>query len=214
MDVEAPEVHQLAGRVDLGLLGGLGLAEHRGGGDGLAPGARQQVGGLEQDRGAVVEGHRAPGRGGGQGGVDGVLGVLAGGVGVRTDDGLVVVRLHDVEALAAAHPLLAVDGHRQVDRVAGQLLELRLQAGALRGTGGVAVHRLVVRGGDVGHGVHVGRLLRSGVCGCVKLWGAGPRAARCVRSGRGAGRPAQLLVTSERRKNARLAGRSARRRMK
>ncbi len=65
-----------------------------------------------------------------------------------------VVRLHDVEALAAAHPLLTADGAGQVDRVVGQLLELGLQPGTLGRAGGVAVHRLVDGGGDLGHSVH------------------------------------------------------------
>ena len=58
--VVPPEVDQLAGRVDLGLVGGLGLAEHGGGVDGGAPRPGQQVGGAQEDGGAVVEGQLAP----------------------------------------------------------------------------------------------------------------------------------------------------------
>jgi len=58
VDVEPPEVDQLAGRVDLGLDRGLGLAEHGRRVEALAPGAGQQVGGLEDDRRPVVERHR------------------------------------------------------------------------------------------------------------------------------------------------------------
>ena len=76
--VEAPEVDQLAGRVDLGLDRGLGLAEHGGGVQGGAPRAGQQVGGLEQHGRPVVEGHRPPLRRGRLGGVDGGPGVLVG----------------------------------------------------------------------------------------------------------------------------------------
>ncbi len=50
VDVEPPEVDQLAGRVDLGLERGLRLAEHGGRVEPLPPRAGQQVGGLEQDR--------------------------------------------------------------------------------------------------------------------------------------------------------------------
>ena len=60
VDVEPPEVDQLAGRVDLGLERGLRLAEHGRGVEALAPGTGQQVGGLEDDRGPVVERHRPP----------------------------------------------------------------------------------------------------------------------------------------------------------
>lgn len=91
----------------------------------------EQLGGAQDDRGAVVEGHRAPGRGSGQGRVDRVLGVLLGGAAEGADDGLVVVRLDDLELLAAAEALHTADGHRQLARVLGQLLELDLEAGAL-----------------------------------------------------------------------------------
>ena len=50
VDVEAPEVDQLAGGVDLGLERRLGLAQHGRGVDPLPPRAGQQVGGLEDDR--------------------------------------------------------------------------------------------------------------------------------------------------------------------
>ena len=52
--VEAPEVDQLAGRVDLGLERRLRLAEHRRGVDRRAPRRRQQLGGLEEHRGAIL----------------------------------------------------------------------------------------------------------------------------------------------------------------
>ena len=55
VDVEAPEVDQLAGAVDLGLERRLRLAEHGGGVDPLPPRAGQQVGRLEQDGAPVVE---------------------------------------------------------------------------------------------------------------------------------------------------------------
>ncbi len=155
MHVEAQEVDQLAGRVDLGLLGGLGLAEHGGGGQGLAPGAGQQVGGLEEDRGAGVEGERLPGRSSGQGSVDGLLRVGLGGVAQGAEPSRVVVRLDDVDLGAAAHPALTVDRHGQLDRLlAAQLLQLGLQTGPFRAPGGVAVDRLVHRRGDLGHSVH------------------------------------------------------------
>ena len=57
--VEAPEVDELAGGVDLGLEDGLGLAEHGGRVGLVAARAGEQVGGLQEDRGAVVPRHRA-----------------------------------------------------------------------------------------------------------------------------------------------------------
>ncbi len=58
--VEPPEVDQLAGRVDLGLVGGLGLAEHRRGGDLFPPRPGQQVGGPQEHRRALIERHCRP----------------------------------------------------------------------------------------------------------------------------------------------------------
>ena len=55
-DVEPPEVGELARRVDLGLVAGLGLAQHRRGVQPVAPRAREQVGGAQQHGGALVEG--------------------------------------------------------------------------------------------------------------------------------------------------------------
>ena len=57
--VEPPEIDDLAGRIDLRLEHRLRLAQHRRGVDGVAPGRGQQLRGLEEDRGAVVE---RPGR--------------------------------------------------------------------------------------------------------------------------------------------------------
>ena len=60
VDVEAPEVDDLDGRVDLGLEGRLRLAEHRRGVERVAPGGRQKLGGLQDDGGAIVERPAAP----------------------------------------------------------------------------------------------------------------------------------------------------------
>ena len=60
LHVEAPEVDQLARGVDLGLPRGLRLAQHRGRVEPRAPRTGEQVGRLEDDRGAVVEGEGAP----------------------------------------------------------------------------------------------------------------------------------------------------------
>ena len=59
-DVEAEEVDQLAGRVDLRLVDGLRLAEHRGRVDRVAPRPGEQLGGAEEDRGALLPGDAVP----------------------------------------------------------------------------------------------------------------------------------------------------------
>ncbi len=110
MDVEAEEVDQLARGVDLGLLDGLGLAEHRGGVEGVPPRAREQVRGAQEDGGALVEREVLPGRCGVLGGLDGLGHVLAGGLGRDAEDVVVVVGLDDLDPVAARHALLAADG--------------------------------------------------------------------------------------------------------
>ena len=118
-DVEPPEVDQLAGRVDLGLVGRLRLAEHGCRAELLPPRSGQQVGGAQEHRGALVERGGRPGVLGGHRGVDGGgrVGVL--GVGEGAQSGGVAVRLHHVDAFTAAHPVGAADDVRQVDRVVG-----------------------------------------------------------------------------------------------
>ena len=142
VDVEAPEVDQLAGGVDLGLERGLRLAEHGGGVEPLPPRAGQQVGRLEDDRAALVERHRAPGRGGVEGGLHGGLGVLGGGVLERREDVLVVVGLDDLHLRAATVAPTAVDDRAQRRLAALLALELGDQGvplGAARRVGQVGL---------------------------------------------------------------------------
>ena len=54
-DVEPPEIGQLAGRVDLGLIGGFGLPQHRRRRDLLPPRAGQQIGRAQEYRRALIE---------------------------------------------------------------------------------------------------------------------------------------------------------------
>ncbi len=58
--VEAPEVDQLAGRVDLGLVGRLRLAEHRGRVQRVAPGPGEQLGRAEEDGGPLLPRNAVP----------------------------------------------------------------------------------------------------------------------------------------------------------
>ena len=60
MHVEPPEVGQLAGRIDLGLVRRLRLAEHGRGVHPGPPGTGQQFGGAQQDRRPGVEVQRPP----------------------------------------------------------------------------------------------------------------------------------------------------------
>ena len=156
VDVEPPEVDQLAGGVDLGLVRGLGLTEHRCGVELLAPRAGQQLGRLEQDRGAVVEGHRAPGRGGVLGRGHRELRVVDGGVAHRAEDLAAGVGLAHVDLLATAHHPLAGDRVRELEALAAQLGQRRLELGALGTAGRVVQRGLVGGGGNVGDCIHYG----------------------------------------------------------
>ena len=71
--IEAPEVDQLAGAVDLGLEGVLALAEHGRRVEDLAVAAGQQLGGLQQDGRPVLERRGRPVLLGLLGGLDGQL---------------------------------------------------------------------------------------------------------------------------------------------
>ncbi len=153
--VEAPEVDQLTGRVDLRLDRGLGLAEHRRGVERRPPRAGEQIGGLEQDGSPVVERQRTPVRGGGLCRVDRRAGVLVGGAPHGPEHVVPVVRLDDLDLLAAAEAVLTADRHGQLAGLAGHPLEGALELGALGAARGVLPDRLVDRGGDLGDGVHV-----------------------------------------------------------
>ena len=153
-DVEAPEVDQLAGGVDLGLDRGLRLAEHGGGVQCRAPGTGQQVGCLEQHRGPVVEGHVAPARCRRLRRVDRGAGVLVGGAAQGAEHVVPVVRLDDLDLLAGAEAVLTADRHGEVAGLAGHPLEGALELGALGAARCVLPDRLVDRGGYLGDGVH------------------------------------------------------------
>ena len=60
LDVEAEEVDQLAGGVDLGLVRRLRLVEHRRGDERRPPRAGEQLGGAQEDGGALLPRRPAP----------------------------------------------------------------------------------------------------------------------------------------------------------
>ena len=131
--VEAPEVDLFAGRVDLGLVGGLGLAEHGRGGDLLPPRPGQQIGGPQEYRRALVERHCRPGVLRGHRGVDRRRRIGVDGVGQGAQLGGVPVRLDDVDAVTVTHPVSAADDVREVDRVVGQRDQFGAQPGCVPG---------------------------------------------------------------------------------
>ena len=161
VDVEAPEVDELAGGVDLGLVGRLALPEHRRGVDPRPPRPGEQVGGLEEDRGAVVEGQVAPRGGGGDGGIRG-----GGGVGLRRAAGHpehLAVRcgwrtsIFSPVPVTRAPPIVWGSSWRSAASSTRAT-----SSGALGAARGVVEDGLVGRGGDVGDSVHAVGLLVSG----------------------------------------------------
>ena len=135
--VVPPEVDQLAGGVDLGLVRGLGLAEDGSRVDGGAPRPGQQVGGAQEDGRAVVKGQLAPPWRGPPRGLDGRRHVLLGRVAEPAEHVPVVVRLDHVDAIAGTHPVLAADRHGQLGLLPCEFLDPVLQSGALSAARGI-----------------------------------------------------------------------------
>ena len=134
---------ELAGRVDLGLVGGLGLAEHRGRVQRVAPRARRAA----RPRG----GRRRPAPPTGRGAspprprptalTAASTSFGAALVDVR-EDVVLVVRHHRFLGGAGAH-LLAADDQRDVQALVPHLLQAQLEARALGRAGRVVPDRLV-----------------------------------------------------------------------
>src|SRR5690606_3179838 len=145
VDVEPPEVDQLAGGVDLGLPCGLGLTQHGRGVQPLAPGTGEQLRSTQEDRGALVEGEVAPGRGGLAGGGDRRAGVGFGAGAQQAEHVLMVVRLDDRDLGAPAEPLLPADRGGQLVLGGPEACDLGLQRRPLGTAGGVVQVGLVDR---------------------------------------------------------------------
>jgi hypothetical protein len=124
--VEAPEVDELAGRVDFGLKCRLRLPEHRRGIDRVAPGRGEQLCGPQQDGRAILERPGRPLTAGRHGGLDGHLHVLRLGHVPVSQHVLVLEGHHGLPRLAGAN-LLAADDQRNLDTFAGHRRQAGLQ---------------------------------------------------------------------------------------
>lgn len=93
VNVEAEEVSQLGGGIDLGLPSVLALAEHGSGHDVVSVLGGDEVGGLEEDGSSVVEGECLPGGLGSQSSVDSSRDISWGGSVVGGDSGGMVGRV-------------------------------------------------------------------------------------------------------------------------
>ena len=155
MHVVAEEVDQLAGAVDLGLECRLALAQHGGGVDDLTVRGGEQVGGLEEDGGAILEAPVRP-----------VPLGLDRGLGGRCDRrrvGLMHLGEHAAMAVRRDHvvrvsgaDLPAAHDHRDVHRLGRHGAQRGLERGPLGSAGRVGQHRLVVGNRDVRDATHRG----------------------------------------------------------
>ncbi len=140
--VVPPEVDGLDGRVDLRLVDGLRLPQHRRCVDGVPPGTGQQRSSPQQHSGSLLVGGRGPGPPRFEGGVDGVVEIFVRADGVLGDGQLVSVRRADVAPRSAPSPL-APDLHGDLGACVGQLGQAGLQARPLGVARRVCAHRFV-----------------------------------------------------------------------
>ena len=128
LGVETPEVDQLAGGVDLGLVDRLGLAQHGRGVDRVPPGCGQKLGRLEEDGGSIFPGPSGPfvprfGRR-----LDGLTDVIARGL-VPVGQHVAVLVGHDRLGDVAGGDVLSADDEGDFD----PLLLHRVDSGLERG---------------------------------------------------------------------------------
>jgi len=150
-DVEAEEVDELAGGVDLGLVAGLRVAEHAGGVDARAPRPGEEIRGAEEDRRALFEGQRLPRGRDAQRTVDRLLHLRGRRVVHAAEAVRVIVRHHDVggAAVLAGEERAAVDHGRDLDDLGRDLREGDVELRALGRAGREARHGLVLGEGDL-----------------------------------------------------------------
>ena len=145
--VEAPEVDQLAGGIDLGLEDRLALVEHGRRVGGVAPGPGEQVGGPQQHRGPLLPTRRAPLVPGLPGGLGRRLDLRSAGLVEGGEHVLVVVRADGLADVARAH-LLASNDERDLDLLGRHLVQSLLEGLLLRRARSIRPHRLVGRHGE------------------------------------------------------------------
>ena len=128
-------------------------------------GPGEQLGGAQEDGGALLPRPARPVLPRGRGGVDRLLHVLGAALVDVGEHVLLVVRHHGLLQVAG-RDVLAADHERDLDPLVAHLLEAQLQAGALRAAGREAEDRLVDGGrraedGVCAHGTYLRRRPRS-----------------------------------------------------
>ncbi len=181
--VEAPEIDHLGCCVDFRLERRLRLAEHCRRGDSGAPGGRQELGGAQNDGGAILPRPARPlaaprGRCGNR-----LLHVLGAGNVVLGQHVLVVVRHDRLLGLTRAN-FLSSDHEGYVDLLRCHRLQARFQLGSLGAARRVRAVHVVHGRRDAANAGKRGRLLRRRRLRCGRIlnrgWCSG---GRCHRSG-------------------------------
>src|SRR5439155_889207 len=144
-DVEAPEIDQLARRVDLRLVNGLRVAEARSRVEDHAIGTGQELRRPEKDPGPVVPGHARPRAVRPERGVDRVRDLGRARLVPDREDVPVIVR-HDGLGGPSGHHRPAVDTRCDLGHLARHPGELGPHSLALGAAGGVGQNGLVTRG--------------------------------------------------------------------
>jgi hypothetical protein len=153
VDVEAEKIDQLTGAVDLGLEGGLALAQHGGGVEQLPVGSGEQLGSPEKDRRPVLEAPMAPVSLGLHGRLDrrfdgGSIGLVS----ASQDSAMAVGRDHVMSPAGA--DLVTTHHGRYVSLPGADRTQCLLESRALGGSRRVAQHRLVSRNRNVPSTTH------------------------------------------------------------
>ena len=140
--VEAPEIDHLARRVDLRLVHRLRLSQHRRGVNRRAPRGGEQLGGAQDDGGAILPRPRRPFASCGCGRRNRLLDVFGSRNVVLGEHVTVIVRHHGLLGSSRAD-LPTADDDRDVDLLCGHRREACLELRALGRAGRVRLHRFV-----------------------------------------------------------------------
>ena len=159
--VEPPEVDHLRRRVDLGLKGRLRLPEHRRRVEGGAPCRRQQLGGAQQHRSAILPRPASPLASRLGCGRDRLLHLLGSGQVVIGEHVLVVVRHDRLRRSACAH-FLAANDERNVELLRCHRAQPRFEFSSFRRARSIRSIRIVDRLGHPSNAVERSNGCRAG----------------------------------------------------
>src|SRR5210317_524663 len=161
--IEAQKVDQLAGCINLCLVGALAGGKHADGIHDVTILTGKQLGSFEKDRGALFPTQVGPIFLGGHGSINRHVDLFFTGQVVITENMLMVMR-HDNLAHFTGTNFFTTDNQGNLNFLVGDFFNRRLEQIALRSSGSIAVDRLIDRGRDLKDGivqeVHDGHLSR------------------------------------------------------